>query len=118
MAKEEIVDIQMEEEKTIETVNSKEALERRLKQRDNNTLKTNWRLAESSPAREMDTEIKEAERTTQGLAESKHTVKKLTEEEMERMVKEISLEEERVEDNNKVMEEEEEEGRSNLFNTP
>ena len=45
-------------------------------------------------------------------------VKKLTEGEIIQMVKEIGLEEDKIENENTEMEEEEEEGRSNLFNIP
>lgn len=45
-------------------------------------------------------------------------MKQLSEEEIDQMVKEIGLEEEKIEDKDKKIEEEEEEGRSNLFNTP
>ena len=80
--KEEIADSQLEKE-TIKTVNSKEDLEKWLKQGDNNTLKANWKLAEGSPAREVDMEMKEANKATEGLVESKHNVKGLIEEEIE-----------------------------------
>ena len=62
--------------------------------------------------------MKKTNKTTEGLVESKHATKELIEEEIERMIKKIDLEEERVEDEDKVMEEEEEEGRSDHFNTP
>ena len=64
-----------------------------------------------------DIEMKEAAKGTEGLSESKHATKQLSEEEIERMAKEIGLEEEEVEDEDKEMGEEEvEEGRSDLLN--
>ena len=67
---------------------------------------------------EKDTEIKEAGKIAEGLAESKDVVKKLSEKEIDDIVKEIELEEGKIEDKNKEMEQEEEEGRSDLFNMP
>lgn len=71
-----------------------------------------------SLAKEVDTEMKEAGKTMEGLEESKHLVKELIEEEIEKMAKEIGLVEEKTADEDKEMGEEEEEGSSNLFNAP
>ena len=48
--------------------------------------------------KEIDTEMKEANKTTKDRAESKHAIKELTEEEIKRIAKEIGLEEEKTED--------------------
>ena len=66
----EIVDSQIEEYSTIETVGNKEDLQKWLRQGDNNTLKTNWK-----PTKEKDMKMKEAGKAAEGLAESKHSVK-------------------------------------------
>lgn len=66
----------------------------------------------------MDTEIKEANKAAEGLAKSKHVVKDLLEEEAERMAREIGLEEDKIDKEDKEMEEDKEERRSDLFNTP
>ena len=116
--KEEIEDSQMEDKEAIQPVTRKKELERWLKQGDNSMLKVNWRLAAGSPVREIDTEMKEANKAAEGLVESKHVVKKLLEEEIDRMAKEIGLAEAKLEKENKEMEEDKKEGRSDLFNAP
>ena len=85
-----------------------------MKQEDNSTLRVTWSLTAGSPAREVDTEMKKAAKVTGGFTESKHPTKQLSEEEIERMAKEIGLEEEKVKKEDKEMEEEEEEERSDL----
>lgn len=70
-----------------------------------------------SPAKEIDAEMREASKTTEGLAKSRHAVKQLSEKEMERMVKEIGLKEEiRIEEEDKEIEEDKKDDRSDLFN--
>ena len=100
--KEEIADSQMEEEGTIQTVNSKEDLEKWMKQGDSRTPKVNWRPWSGSLAKEMDSVMNEVIKTTEGLAENKHMVKERTKEEVDWMAREICLEKDKVEeeDNN------------------
>lgn len=59
---------------------------------------------QGSPNDEKDTEMKEAGNAAEGLAESKHVVKELLEKQIEEMVKEIGLEEEKIKDEDKEME--------------
>ena len=113
--KEEITDSQIEEEGKIQTVNSKKDLEKWLKQGDNSTLKVNWRSSTGSLARAMDTEMKEAIKMIAGMAESKHIVKELTEEEVDRIAREIGLENDKAEEEDKKMKKDKEEGRGDLF---
>ena len=86
-------------------VNSKEHLETWLKQAYNSVLKFSQQLATWSPAQDMDTQMKEVKKVEGGLAESHHTVKQLSEKDINEMAKELGLEEEIVEDKNKEMEE-------------
>ena len=70
----------MEGNESIKTVNHEEDLKRCTSQGGNSKLKVNWRPATKSQAKETDTDMKETNKTAEGLAESKHTVKELTEE--------------------------------------
>ena len=63
-------------------------------------------------------EMKEADKAAEGLAESKHAVKELSEKKIEDIIKGIGLEKERIEDKEKEMKQEEEDGQSDLFNAP
>lgn len=62
--------------------------------------------------------MKEVHKIKEGLLESRHVVKEMSKEEIDPMVKEIELEEEKVEEEDKVREEQEEQGRNDLFNAP
>ena len=75
-------------------------------------------MAVGSSAEEIDTEMKQANKAAEGLAESKHALKQTTEEEIDRIAREIDLEEEKTEEEYKVIEEDKAEGRSDLFNAP
>ena len=66
----------------------------------------------------MDTEMKEGTKVVEGLVNSKHMVKNLTEEEIDKIVKEMGWEEEKKEDEDKEIEEKEVKGRNDLFNVP
>lgn len=129
----EIVDSQMEDGSLFKTVCNKEDLQKERRQKNSSRLKMSWKLTggplaeegkaergtnQRNPEEEKDTEMKEAGRIAEGLADSKHAVKELSEEEIEEMIKEIWLEEEKFEDKDKEMEQEEEEGRSDLLNAP
>ena len=107
----EVADSQMEEESPIKTVNSKADHQKEERQGAENRPKMS-----TEPAIEKDTEMKEAGKATEGLAESKHAVKELSEKEIEEIVKGFGLQEEEVEDEDKEMGQEQEEGRSDLFN--
>ena len=102
----------------IQTVNSKEDFEKWIKQGDNNTLKVTRKPTAGSLAGEMDTEMKEGTKVVEGLVNSKHMVKNLTEEEIDKIVKEMGWEEEKKEDEDKEIEEKEVKGRNDLFNVP
>ena len=71
-------------------------------------MKAGWKPAAESPAREMYTEMKEVNKATEGLADSKHAVKELSEADIDQMVKERGLEWEKVDDEDREMEEEKE----------
>ena len=116
--KEKIVDSQMEDKETIQTINKKVDLEKWLKQGDNNMLKVSWRPIVGFTVREVDTEMKEASKPAEGLAESKHVVKQLLQEEIDKMAKEKGLEETELKELVKEMEDDKKEGRSDLFNAP
>ena len=62
--------------------------------------------------------MKERGKAAEGLAGSKHATKEMLEKEIEEMVKEMGLEEEMIEDEDKEIGQEEEDGRSDLFNAP
>ena len=62
--------------------------------------------------------MKKAAKVMEGFSESKHAMKQMSEEEIERMAKVMGLEEDAVENKDRKMKKEEEEGRSNLFNAP
>ena len=76
-----------------------------------------WIPAAGPLAVEVDTEMKQATRIKENLADSKHEVKEMSEEEINEMAKERGLEKERTEEKDKAIEEEESEGRSHLFSS-
>ena len=89
-----------------------------MKQGDNSTRSFSCQPAVGFPGKKIDMEMKEANKAAEGLAASKHAVKKLSEEEIDRIVQEIGLEEEKLQDENKEMEDDNEGAWSDLFNTP
>lgn len=105
--KKEIPNSQMEDEEVIQTVKSKENFKKGLKQEDNSMLEVNWRLVARSPAEEVDTQMNEVARIRANMADSKQVVKEMLKEEINKIAKEIDLEEERIDEENKEMEEEE-----------
>ena len=91
--KEEVEDSQMDDGEPIQTVQSKENFGKWLKQRDNGTQKVSRSPTVESPAMDVETEMKETAKAKEGLLESKHATKQLSQEEIEGMVKEMELEE-------------------------
>ena len=79
--REKIADSQMEEGGTFQSGNSRKDFGKRSKRGDN----------VGSPTEDVDTEMRKARMASEGLAESKHAVKELTEEEVKKIVKEIGL---------------------------
>lgn len=65
-------------------------MEKKTKQEDNGILEVSWKSAKGSSAKEVDTEMKEEDKK-EGLGESKHMVKELSEEKVKKMAKEIGM---------------------------